>query len=90
MQICHIFTFGGLKLQKTIFGRSSARADLYPIHASQSNFQGSPGPSMNHLGTFVHTYKQGGKAAFARVIRASPGSFAPRQGFRTHFLQFSV
>ena len=33
---------------------------------------------------------QGGKAAFARVIRASPGSFAPRQGFRTHFLQFSV
>ena len=25
------------------------------IHASQPNFKGSPGPSMNHLGTYVHT-----------------------------------
>ena len=34
MQIYHIFTFEGLKLQKTSFGRSSARADPNPNHAS--------------------------------------------------------
>ena len=34
MQIYKISTFGGLKLQKTIFGQSSAWADPGPIHDS--------------------------------------------------------
>ena len=55
MQIYHIFTFEGLKLQKTSFGRSLARAYPNPNHASQPNFEGSPGSSMNHLGTYAHT-----------------------------------